>query len=222
MKIKTQFFLAEKLRKKGFSFLEISKKLGISKSTAYLWLRNIKLTKNAQRRITQLGNNGRRKGVASNKIKRDLEEFKISNKVKQYFKKFNINEFDGKITCALLYWCEGAKNKGNSAVSFSNADPEMIQYFLLAFRRSFDIVEKKFRGLIHLHEYHDAKKQLRYWSGITGIPVSQFSKSFFKKNTGINKKENYPGCLNIRYYDSKIYKEIIIIIKHLVKIKLRG
>lgn len=222
MKFKTQFVLAKKLRKKGYSFLEISKKLGISKSTAYSWLHNIKLSEFAQKRITKLGNDGRRKGVMSNKARRDSEEYEISNKVKLHFEKFDISKFDGKIACALLYWCEGSKNKSNSAVSFTNSDPEVIQYFLSVFRRSFNIDEKKFRGLIHLHEYHDAKKQLRYWSGITGIPASQFNKPFLKKHTGINKKENYPGCLNVKYYDSKIYKEIIFILKHLAKMQLRG
>jgi predicted transcriptional regulator len=222
MKNKKQFVSAEKLRKKGYSFLEISRLLEISKSTVHLWLKNIKLSKIAQERIAELGNNGRRKGLATNKARRDLEEQEISNKVKKYFKKYNRSELDAKIACALSYWCEGAKNKGNYAVSFTNADPGMIQYFLSVFRRSFEIDEKKFRGLIHLHEYHNAKKQLRFWSGITGIPVSQFNKPFIKKHTGINKKENYPGCLNIRYFDSKIYKEIMIIIKHLLKIELRA
>jgi len=52
---------AEKLRRQGFSFREISEELKISKSTASLWLRNVGLSKDAKERIFQLGVDGRKK-----------------------------------------------------------------------------------------------------------------------------------------------------------------
>lgn len=210
---------ATKLRKDGFSFREISEKLEISKSTASLWLHNVKLSSKAKERIFDLGVKGRKKAVQTNGKKRQAEEEVINKKVEENFKNFNCSKLDYKIACALLYWCEGTKHKSNTSVSFMNADPEMIKYFMFVFRNSFDLNEKKLRGLIHLHEYHDNEKQLKFWSDITKIPINQFNKSYLKKNTGKNKKENYPGCLSIRYSDVKIYKELIFIIRKLVKIQ---
>jgi hypothetical protein len=100
-----------------------------------------------------------------------------------------------------------------------NADPEMIKYFLCAFRNSFNLKENKFRALIHLHKYHNAKKQLKFWSNITKIPANQFNKPYLKKNTGKNKKENYPGCISIRYYDKKVFKELVSVYKKLYKMR---
>jgi hypothetical protein len=211
---------ARKLREDGFSFREISEKLGISKSTASLWLRSIKLSVNAKKRIARLGEAGRRKAVETNNKKRDEENKIIFKKVEKYFSGgVNQSGIDYKIECALMYWCEGTKHKGNTLVSFINADPDMIRYFLYVFRKSFDLNEKKFRALIHLHEYHNVKKQLKFWSNITKIPVSQFNKSYLKKNTGKNIKENYPGCISIRYSDIRIYKEIIFTIKKIIKVR---
>ena len=203
------------LRKKGFSFREISEILYISKSTASLWLRNIKLSASARQRISKLGVNGRNKGIETNRAKRETENDTIRNKVVKYFSNSIQSKIEPKIACALLYWGEGTKYDGNKSVSFMNADPEMIKYFLCVFRVAFELEEKKFRALIHLHEYHDIKKQIRFWSNITKIRINQFNKSYLKKNTGKNKKIGYPGCISIRYSDIKIYKELMFIIEKL-------
>jgi hypothetical protein len=55
---------------------------------------------------------------------------------------------------------------------------------------------------------------VNYWSKVTGIPKNHFS-IYNKPNTGINKKPGYKGCLSIRYGDSRIIKEVFIIIKRL-------
>jgi transcriptional regulator with XRE-family HTH domain len=207
------------LRREGFSYREISEKLKMSKGTASLWLRDVELSKIAKKRIQKLGTDGRNKGIETNRKKIETEDFLIEESVKEEFDNFIYRKIDFKIACALLYWGEGTKHDENSSVSFMNSDPEMIKYFLHTFRNSFEVDEKKFRGLIHLHEYHDEEMQLKFWSNITKIPIAQFNKSYLKKNTGKNKKIDYPGCLSIRYSDVKIYKEIMFIIKELAKMR---
>ncbi|MFZ2187528.1 MAG: hypothetical protein WAV46_02785 [Candidatus Moraniibacteriota bacterium] len=207
---------ATALREQGYSLSEISQQLSISQSTASLWLRGIKLSEKARGRIDSLSVSGRKKAVETNRKKRAVEDIEIAEKVERYF--LGQQKIDSKIACALLYWGEGTKYSGNKSVSFMNADPEMIGYFLRAFRNSFSLDEKRLRALIHLHEYHDADKQLKFWSNITKIPTSQFNKSYLKKNTGKSEKENYPGCISIRYSDNKVYKELMLIIGKLAKI----
>ncbi|PJA87062.1 MAG: hypothetical protein CO141_01400 [Candidatus Moranbacteria bacterium CG_4_9_14_3_um_filter_42_9] len=167
MRQKGLFKKALVLRKRGFSFREIHEKTGIAKSTTSLWLRDIDLSKKAKKRINNLRIRGRKKAAETNKKKREIESRVISEKVESYFDKISYPLVDPQIACALLYWCEGSKHKANATVSFINADPEMIKYFLYVFRNSFNLNEKKFRALVHLHEYHDVKKQLKFWSDIT-------------------------------------------------------
>ena len=66
-------------------------------------------------------------------------------------------------------------------------------------RFSFKLDERKFRAMLHLHDYHNEKKI---------IPISQFSKSYKKPHTGKRKREGYPGSTRIRYYYSKIALEL--------------
>jgi transcriptional regulator with XRE-family HTH domain len=203
------------LRKKGYSFREISVRLGIAQSTASVWLRGITLSQEANRRIHAISDNGRRKGLASNTKRRDSERKRIQEEVDEYLAK--IVEVDPKVACALLYWGEGTKYLQNHSISFMNADPVMIQYFLRVFREGFKLDETKLRALVHLHEYHNVEKQQKFWSETTGIQIKQFNRSYIKPNTGKRKKENYPGCISIRYSDSKIYKEVMYIIEKLGK-----
>lgn len=201
------------LRNRGYSFREIGEMLNISKSTASLWTRNIKLSKKAKARIAEISDNGRQKAATTNLQKRIIEDERILGEVEDFFINKKFSGPDLKIACALLYWCEGSK--GNK-MAFVNSDPEMVKFYLAALRSSFDIDEKRFRVVVHLHGYHNIKKQLHFWSRITGIPLAQFTKPFLKKNTGKNKKTGYQGCASIVYYDNKIKKELTCIWEYLL------
>ena len=204
------------LRTQGYSLSEISRQLDVSQSTASLWLKGVDLSEKARKRISDLSVRGREKSTRTNRGKRKAEDIEIAEKVESYFSKHL--RIDSKIACALLYWGEGTKCSGNTSVSFMNADPEMIRYFLRVFRDSFSLDEKRFRALVHLHEYHDKDKQLEFWSTLTNIPIDQFNRSYLKKNTGRSRKEDYPGCISIRYSDNKVYKELMGIIRKLTKL----
>jgi hypothetical protein len=110
------------------------------------------------------------------------------------------------LICALTYWCEGAKD--TNRVDFTNADPNLVKLFLNFFRSSFDVTPEKFRVRLHLHSYHDTTKQMNFWSKVTGIPKKQFTKPHLKQHTGIQTRENYQGCVGIRYHDADIARQL--------------
>ena len=198
------------LRRKGFSFREISEKLGIAKSTSAVWTRYELLSEQAKKRLKILECRGRLKSmiVIKNRQKAIWEDINKKCTVLKD-KKYSISEY--KIFLALLYWGEGAK-KNN--FNFANSDPEMVRLYLYLLRKSFNIIEQKIKVRIHLHDYHNREEMLNFWVGVTGIPKVNFS-VYNKSNTGINKKPGYKGCLSIYYGDSRIRKEIFIIIERL-------
>ncbi len=200
------------LRKKGYSVKEIADKLGIAKSTSSLWVRHIKLNKKAQERLKK-----RRllpyykaalrwqKKRAKRKQEYYFSALKIINKIKR-----DSNHY--KVYCALLYWCEGGKD-ATHGVRFVNSDPVLIQSFLKLFRSAFNVDEKKFRVLLHLHEYHNEERQKIFWANLTKIPKNQFHKTFYKFHTKKRIREGYPGCAAIYYNDCKIVRELQAIYK---------
>jgi hypothetical protein len=201
---------AQTLRKKGNSFSEISIKLNIAKSTASLWTRNVKLNKLAVKRLKNNSDSGREKSLQIRKLKH--KEIQQSNLLyaKKVVKKANINTETVQIFCALLYWGEGSKL--DRCLRFTNSDPKMINTFLRLLRKSFpDIDEKKFRCVLQIHEYHNEKIELNYWSNITKIPTSQFTKSYLKPHTGTIEREGYHGTIGIKYYDTNVVDRLIAI-----------
>ncbi|QQG52970.1 MAG: hypothetical protein HY931_01910 [Candidatus Falkowbacteria bacterium] len=200
---------ALRLRAKGCSFREISLALDVSKSTASVWARSVVLDTQAKLRIKKLGDDGRDNGKKTicTKQQKILAEIDSGCGV---FKNRQYGIDDYKLFLALLYWGEGAKTKNR--LVFINSDPAMIRVYMFLMRKSFIIKEEKFHALLHLHEYHNKEEMLNFWSKITGISKNQFS-IYNKPHTGINKKEGYKGCLSIRYGDSRILKEVFLIIE---------
>lgn len=195
------------LRSKGYSIKEIADKLHIAKSTSSLWLRDIKLNKKAQQRLLKRSLMSYYKTSLRWQIKREKEKEILRKKALEFFNGFKENERQNKICCSLLFWCEGSKDV-KYGLRLINSSHLLIRTYLSLLRKSFKIDEKKFRVGLHLHQYHNEKKQKGYWSKITKIPTSQFIRVYWKPNTGKRIRKDYPGCATIYYYDSRVAKEL--------------
>lgn len=197
---------AIKYRKRGHSLEEISKRFLISKSTASAWSTGVELNDKAKLRLKKRGILGQYKSILLSKKKRArlLKNFrKIAQKdLVRAPKTARLC----RLICSLLFWCEGSKS--NTVVKFTNSDPAMVKCFLFTLRKGFNIDEKKLRGLVHIHSYHNEAKQIDFWSTITGIPKDQFYRSFKKPNTGKRIKKDYPGCVAVAYYDARVAKRL--------------
>lgn len=202
---------AIKLRKQGYSLNEISYQLNVAKSMASLWARDIKLSKKAIKRLSTKITQGQHKSAEIKKIKtRELLEIFNNNAFDLVDP--NLNKETLKICCALLYWCEGAKTC-DTFVHFTNSDIKLIRTFVYLLRQSFNLDERKFRACIHLHSYHNSDRQIRLWSKITKISEKQFTKPYRKANSGKIIRPGYPGCIQIKYYDVNISRELLAIAK---------
>jgi transposase len=204
---KEQKFKSIDMRKKGFSVREISEKLGISKSTASTWVRSVPVSEKGEKRLHDRVVRGRLASINSIRLKTKLKETHAKEKAVDILKEVKFNKCTSKLLCAMIYHCEGGK-RISDGISFTNSDPQLVSSFLLLFRESFELNERKLRVCVHLHAYHDINKQLKFWSKITNIPIKQFIKPFHKQNLGLYPREEYQGCARVRYCDATIAREI--------------
>lgn len=197
------------LRKKGYSLNEIAASVNVSKSTVSNWVRELKLTSRAKSRLLKKIKIGQFISAENkkNKTRRILENYK-NNAILQ-IKKTKLNKSTIRSLCAMIYWCEGAKNP-LSGVSFTNSDPKLVSTFLKLLREGFEVNEKKFSPCVHLHSYHDPRQQIRFWSKVTWIPERQFIKPYLKANTGKRVKEGYPGCISLRYHSNDLARQLLM------------
>ena len=83
-----------------------------------------------------------------------------------------------------LYWGEGYK-KGSQELGFTNSDPALILFYVEWLNRIYNIEPDSLilRVSINMQHKERIKEVVEYWSSLTQIPLSQFTKSSLIKTT---------------------------------------
>lgn len=163
------------LRKKEMSYNQIKKILKVSKSTLSTWLRDFPLSKE---RIRELRDHNEqrienfRKTMRQKRERRLKETYETQKKFILPLKNRELFMFG-----LGLYWGEGAKFRMDR-LSISNTDPALINVFIYWLNKSLGISRKKIRVLLHLYKDMDIKREMRFWSEILRIPLSQFASPY--------------------------------------------
>ena len=210
-----QKLLAKKLRGKGKSIKEIAKKLKVSKSSASIWCRDIKLNKKQQEYLEKkqlIGSyRGRLKGAETQKRKR-LEE--IESQRKEGIEEVsNLSEGEFFTAGIALYWGEGFKAGG--IAGFTNSDPKVILFMVEWFKKYCKVSDSDFICRVGINASHGerVKEVENYWSNLTKIPLSQFTKTGLYKSALKKVYENHNehfGTLRIKVRKgSKLQRKIL-------------
>jgi transposase-like protein len=207
MKLKEKKY-AIRLRREGKTMNEIATRVGVAKSSVSLWVRNLPLSSKARARIASLqtaGQQASQKALFARTRKRLLLAKENAEKV---VRGISLTPDLSLLLCALLYWCEGAKDKNDTTFTFSNSDSQLVRGFMKLMRAALVLEERKFRVRMHLHEYHNEIAQRKFWSEVTDISEELFAKTYWKPHTAKTIKEGYPGCVHIEYYDVVVARKI--------------
>lgn len=211
--------LIRDLRRQGLSYREIKQKtpFTISKSTLSLWCKDIELTAEQKDRLDKLLKDGSYRGRLSgskfNQLKRAKEIEEIKDRARLEIRSLTKNEF--KLAGLMLYWAEGAKSR---YVDITNSDPSVIKFMADWLRITCNVPEERFRASLHLHSGQNENEMKKYWARITGIPITQFRKSYIKKEgSGYRKNRLYNGTIKIRVCDSNLLHRILGLIEGVIK-----
>lgn len=200
---------AIELRIGGKSINEISKQLGVARSSVSLWVRDIELTTDQKNYLSRKGllvevvERRRATRLKNEKYKRDA----VINAARKTIPKITNKQLW--LIGIMLYWAEGGKT--HKLVRFSNSDPRMIKIMMKFFREICNVPEQKFRGYIHIHQHLDHVSAEHYWSLISGIPTNKFYKTYRKPNkSSLGKRDTLPyGTFDIYVLDTNLFYKII-------------
>ncbi len=198
----------KKLRQKGFSIKEIAKQVNVAPSTVSLLVRSLVLNNEAKEILIKKNIQGRLKAVESIINKRKERQSHAISVARDLLKNFSLNKNIAFLIASISYECEGGKSNFG-VLEFTNSDPILVKIFLHTLRHSFELNESKFRIIMQLHSYHNEKEEKLFWSKVTRIPETKFTKTFTKKESGINIKEGYRGCVQIKYFDVRIKRTLL-------------
>ena len=200
---------ARALRKQGKSINQIIEETGSSKASVSVWVRDIALTKRQKNKISLRGRSV--ESIEKRRVNRLFNEGQkrqtVIDKAKEDFSNISLEEL--KLIGIILYLGEGSKTNRGIA-SLANSDPAVIKIMMRFFREVCGVDETRFRGHIHTFAHADINKTERYWSQITGIPRSQFFKTYIKQSSAsLSKRKTLPfGTFEICVCDTNLFLTI--------------
>lgn len=162
--------MAISLRQQGYSYNFIAKEIGISKSTLHYWLVQVPYTPND---FTVKRLDGARAEAGKRMSRRKVEVFRRA-KLRAESLLGKLNKRDLLLLGVGLYIGEGQKNE---TVGIINSDPRVINLAIRWLQKSFGIGGENLTLAIHLYPDNNMVSCLKFWSKVTGIPLSQFGKT---------------------------------------------
>jgi hypothetical protein len=191
---------ARRLRATGLPLADIAARLGVSKSSVSLWVRDVAV--DPRPRSTR----GRSRAPNALQRRKQAEIAHLLDEGRDRVGQLSEREF--LVAGIALYAGEGSRRDGE--VRFVNSDPRMVAFFCSWLRRFFAIDESRLRVRLYLHEGLDLAAATAHWSEVTGIPESQFRKPYRAvADPSIRLTKHVHGCVSIGYSCSATHRSIM-------------
>jgi len=196
------------LRAAGLTMPEIAGRLGVSKPSVSLWVRDVPF----EGRPGRTGARRRGPNALQRRKEAEIEELRASGRSR--IGELSDREFP--VAGLALYAGEGSKRDG--CVAFANTEPRLIKVFYQWLRRFFDIEEDRLRAALYLHQELDLDAAIDYWSSLTEIPPAQFRKPYRAiPNPSIRKVKHEYGCLTIKYCCARTHRAVMGLVHALLE-----
>jgi Helix-turn-helix domain len=133
---------ARRLRASGLPLAEIAARLGVSRSSVSVWVRDVAFEPHPR------GTCGRRRAPNALQRRKQAEIDRLLAEGRDRVGRLSEREF--LVAGVALYAGEGSKRDGS--VQFANSDWRMVAFFCSWLRRFFAIDESRLRVRLYLHE----------------------------------------------------------------------
>ena len=197
---------ARELRAQNMTLQDIADRLGVSKSSVSLWVRNVPFTPSKRRYGPQ-----RR----PNRL-HDEKLAQIAALDQDGSDRIGVLNDDAFLAAGVaLYAGEGAKRDGK--IVFANSDPAMVRFFCAWLRHHFDIDESRLRARVYLHEGLDLDAAQAHWSNVTGIPPDQFRAPYRAvADPSIRTNKHEFGCAYVTYCCTRTHRTVMGLVRALL------
>lgn len=214
---------AFKLRLSGRSYNEITKLLGIPKSTLSGWFRHLELSERARERIQRRVYAASLRGfLKRNKNQTHLAIQKMrSIRIESQRQIASLTQNELKFIGIALYWAEGYKRPivrngrelTHHPVTLTNSDPELVMIFLRFLREVCDVLDEKITADIRIYEHMNERELLNFWQKVTALPRENFRKIYYgvsKSSLGKRPFNRLPhGTIQVRVNNTNLFHKIM-------------
>lgn len=200
--------MAIEMRREGGTVPDIAKKLGVSRSTVSLWVRDLPL---GDERIREGKIKG---GLAAAEVKRARISDEMSEVAIAVRSEWPLVRNDPLIISGLsLYAAEGRKRrrKSRNAAGFANCDPRIIQVMIrFLVRIGMDIDRLMFRIQLPNPPTVDEEGAIEYWARSVGVERSMI-RGVRVQPTERKRPPKYPHGVCDMYFSDPVVAEKIFV-----------
>jgi AcrR family transcriptional regulator len=168
--------LARRLRREeGAAINEIARRVGVSKSSVSLWVRDIDLTDEQRQALLERNPAYNRQHSGWTKVAQRRRAQRVA--FQEDGRRRARRRDPGFVAGCMLYWAEGSKDRNQA--QFTNADPVMARFFVDFLKVHFELRGADIRITCHLYADHLAQqtKIEQYWLDALGLPRESLRKS---------------------------------------------
>jgi hypothetical protein len=197
---------ARRLRAENLTLLDIATRLGVSKSSVSLWVRDVPFTPSKRRYGPQRRPHpGHLRKLEQIEQLNEMARMQVGTLSDEAF-------FSAGIA---LYAGEGSKTDGS--IVFANSDPSMMRFFCAWLRRFFEVDESRLRMRVYLHQGLDLNSAEEHWAEVTGVPRSQFGKAYRAvPDPSIRNNKHEFGCAYFCYGCSRTHRAVMGLVRALL------
>jgi transcriptional regulator with XRE-family HTH domain len=204
--------LARTLRRdEGLSVKEIARRVGVSRSSVSLWVRDIALTDQQRETLRQRNPiyNAQLRGSSANAELGRMRRRRYQQHGRLLARLGDPFHAAG----CMLYWAEGDKGSKNCA-RLSNSDPQLARFFLNFLRAHFEVPDERVRLTCNLFADHvERQREIeQYWLDTLGLPRSCLCRSIvnvYSKHSKKKRQNKLPyGTCRLVVHDTRIVQSI--------------
>jgi transcriptional regulator with XRE-family HTH domain len=209
--------MARRLRREqGLSIKEIERRLGVSRSSVSLWVRDIELTREQQLALLD-------RNPAYNRQRAGQEAYAAICRDRRR----GWQDEGRELACAgdllhvagcMLFWAEGSRDR--NVVKFTNSDPAMATFFVNFLRGCFDLSNDAIRIDCNLFADHaERQREIEdFWLETLGLPKTCLRKTIvnvYSKYSQKKRRNRLPyGTVRINVHSTRVAQHIYGAIQH--------
>ena len=208
------------LRRKGRSYGDINKLIGVPKSTLSSWFSGYSWSKNIKYKLIVKNNASASKNIKminDARLRRyQLHYQRAGEEARKEFTNFKDNRLF--LAGISIYWGEGDKSSNNCQVRVSNVDSRLLKIFHKFLLEICHVPQDRIGAEVIIYPDLDADKCLRFWSEHVNIPTRKFSRTVLIQGKHKTRVSSYGVCIirtANKYLKTKIVKWIDLLGKDL-------
>jgi len=200
-----------KLRKRGGSYREIAKTVGVSKNSVSRWCKGLKLSLSVQKILEKKSNYPKELFRKYNQLKAKRVQIENREIVKKFSKEIRRpSRYELKLIGTVLHWAEGNKRQ-TYRVQFANSDSNIVMVYLRFLREILRIPDEKLLTTIRVHPNINISRAIKFWSKTTKLPRERFHivRQISRASQGKRPFNSLPyGTLDVRFSGRQKFQQI--------------